>query len=77
MKTINELTLYDLGGQDFDVWLTENKKFGFDLQLTDEDGAEYEEKGLHRYAAESLADFCRRYLACYDRVIEKQQQQGA
>jgi len=71
MSTINELTLYELGGEDFDVWLSPNKQFGFDLELEREDGAIFEEKGLHFYVVESLADFCRRYLHAYERVTKE------
>jgi hypothetical protein len=70
-KTINELTLYELAGEDFDVWLSENKKFGFDLELEREDGQVFVEKGIHPYAAESLADFCRRYLHAYERITKE------
>lgn len=72
MKTINELTLYDLAGQDFSVWLTKNKADGYDLELTDEYGEEFSEKGLHNCAAASLAEFCRDYLFFYNKIQHKE-----
>lgn len=69
-NTINDLTVYELAGDDFDVWMTKNKRFGFDLEL-EQDGKVFEEKGLHPVAAEGLADFCRRYLHAYERVMKE------
>jgi hypothetical protein len=69
-NTINDLTIYELAGEDFDVWMTQNKRFGFDLELEREDGTIYEEKGLNPHAAEALADFCKRYLHIYERVTK-------
>lgn len=71
MKTINDITLYDLAGEDFDVWLSINKSSGFDLELEREDGAVFEEASLHPVAAEGLADFCRRYLRVYEKVTKE------
>jgi hypothetical protein len=69
-KTIEDLSVYELGGVDCDVWLSQNKEFGFDLEIENEEGT-YVEKGLHPYAAQSLADFCRRYLRTYERILEQ------
>ena len=69
MKTIQDVTLSDLMGTDLDVWLSKNKGFGFNLQIDDESGcALIDENNVHPYAAESFADFCRSYLACYDKA---------
>ncbi len=69
MKTINDVTLYELMAEDLDLWIEPNKKFGFDLEI---DGDEYaiklNEKGIHPYAMESFACLCRRFLHCYDRA---------
>ena len=70
MKTLEEITLYDLMAQDLSVWASNNKTFGIDLLIDDENGQTLiEEKGIHPFAAESLADFCRRYLRFYDKAI--------
>ncbi len=69
MKTMNDVTLYDLMAEDLDVWVSKNKCFGFDLEIDDENGEPLvREAGIHPCAADSFADFCRRYLACYDKA---------
>lgn len=66
---MNNITLYDLMAEDLDVWVGKNKTFGFDLQIENENGETIvNEEGVHPYAAESFAAFCRSYLASYDRV---------
>lgn len=67
--TITEITLYDLMAEDLDVWVTKNNKFGFDVSIDDENGESViHDKGVHPFAADSFADFCRRYLASYDKA---------
>lgn len=74
MKHLTEITLYDLMAEDLDVWVTKDKTFGFNLEIDDENGEPLvREEAIHPYAADSFADFCRRYLAAYD----KQQQEAA
>jgi hypothetical protein len=67
MKNMSEVTLSDLMSEDFDVWVSRNTKFGFNVDIDCKDGEPLaKEKGIHPYAADSLADFCRRYLKFYD-----------
>ncbi len=73
MKSINEVTLYELGGEDHDVWLSVNKQFGFNLEIENEAGETFVEEGLHPYAAESLAHFCRSYLRFYDKAVAEKE----
>lgn len=68
MKTICDISLYDLCGNDFEVWMKKSKGFGFDLEVESEEGNKHIELGLHPFAADSLADFCRQYLHCYDKL---------
>lgn len=69
MKTMDGVTLYDLMAEDLDVWVQPNSHFGFDIQIDDENSEPLiDEKGVHPYAADSFADFCRRYLASYDKA---------
>lgn len=71
MHTLNDVSLYDLMAQDLDVWVTKNKKFGFDLQIDNEEGETIvDEKGIHPGAMESYADMCRRFLNFYDKINE-------
>jgi hypothetical protein len=66
---MNNITLYDLMAEDLDVWVSKSKGFGFGLQIDDEHGEPLvDEKGIHPAAADSFADFCRRYLASYDKA---------
>lgn len=69
-RTFNDLTLADLMGDDHCVWLGKNKEFGYILEIENDEGQQIIEKCIHPAAAESLADFCRRYLNFYDRIGE-------
>ena len=74
MKSISSITLYDMMAQDLDVWVSLSDNFGFKIEIDAEDGqGVVEEEGVHPSAADAFADFCRRYLASYDRVNEQQQ----
>jgi len=69
MNKFNEITLYDLMAEDLDIWVCKNKAFGFDLQIDNDNGETIvDEKGIHPFAADSFAAFCRSYLAFYERV---------
>lgn len=67
-RTIHDLTIAELMGDDHSVWLGKNKEFGYILEIEDEEGKTISEKGIHPYAAESLAYFCRRYLNSYEKI---------
>lgn len=72
MKTLNDITLYDLMAEDLDVWVAKSKGFGFDLEIENENGETIvDEKGVHPFAMESYADMCRRFLNFYDKVKAK------
>ena len=72
MKTLNDITLYDLMADDMDVWIARNKKFGFNLQIEDREGqTTLDEKGIHPYAIDSLVDFCRQFLTAYDKLNQR------
>lgn len=69
---MDKITLYDLMAEDLDVWVSLNKKFGFDLIIENEQGeAIVDEKGIHPNAMESYADVCRRFLNMYDNAIAR------
>ena len=36
MKTINDVTLYDLMAEDITIHMRKNEKFGYDLEIEDE-----------------------------------------
>jgi len=73
IKTICELTLNELMGVDHDVWIKRSKKFGFDMEIdNDEDKILYKEAGIHPYAIDSLATFCRRFLNRYSDLMDRE-----
>lgn len=72
MKTINDLTLSDLMGDDFNVWISCNRQFGYNLYLEGDD-TEMNEQGIHPYAIESLATFCRNFLHDYEIVKNREE----
>jgi len=69
IKTINELSVYEIGSVDCEVWIT-NAKSGFNLEIESEDGIFIEEQ-LNPHAARAIADFCRQYLRSYERVLKQ------
>lgn len=69
MKTLNDLTLFDLMAEDFSVWISKVNECGFKLEIDNEDGESVvEEKCVHSCAADGFAVFCRQYLAAYDKA---------
>lgn len=67
-RTINDLTVAELMGDDHSVWLGKNKEFGYVLEVENDEGEVIIEKCINPYAAESLASFCRRYLSFYEKI---------
>jgi uncharacterized membrane protein YfhO len=68
---LKDLNMYELMGIDHDVHIKRNDKFGFDLEIiNDEEKIAYEHKGLHPIAVESLASFCRGFLHSYSHVLD-------
>lgn len=74
MTTLNNnISLYDLMAEDLTVWISRNKKFGFDLSIEGDDPTErIEINGIHSYAMESFSDFCRRFLHFYDKLKDSE-----
>lgn len=69
MKTMNEITLYDLMAEELSVIVLRNEKFGFDLYFENEEGEKImNEDGVHPCAADSFAYFCASYLAAYEKA---------
>lgn len=67
MKTINEITLYDLMAEDLEVWVTKSRKFGLKLEIEDENGdILIQDNEIHPEAARSFANFCRQFVMAYD-----------
>lgn len=68
---LKDLNMYELMGLDHDVHIRRNNKFGFDLQIiNDEEKITYEHKELHPISIESLAAFCRCFLHSYSSLLD-------
>jgi hypothetical protein len=66
-KNLSELTVYDLMGEDYNVWIKKNEKFGYDLEIeSDNPNERIKIEGIHNMAMESFSDFCKRFLRFYD-----------
>lgn len=69
MNQIGDITLEELMSEDYQVLLRQSNNFGFDLYIEGEDIDEaIETKGVHPYAIESLANFCKSFLSSYSRL---------
>ena len=66
-RSLSDLTIAELMGDDHGVWLGKNKDFGYVLEIMSDDQT-ITETGIHPFAAESLASFCRRYLGFYEKL---------
>ena len=71
MLTVNNITLYQLMSEDLDVWISRPDNSGFKIEIDDENGNPLvSENGIHPFAAEGFAGFCRRYLASYNKYAD-------
>lgn len=68
MKSLSEYTLYDLSACEHYTILRKNEEDGYDLLIKNEDDEEIGGLGLHAYAADELAKFCRKYLKDYEKA---------
>jgi hypothetical protein len=68
---LETLTLYDLMGEDHDVYIRKNEKFGYDMEVSRDAPEESFTVNVHDFAADALAVFCRMYLAGYEREQDK------
>lgn len=70
-QSIHELSIGDVMGEEMDVWMTKNKKFGFDLEINNEDGEVIVEETIHPCAVESFARFCKNFVHFYEQAIAR------
>jgi len=67
MQSLEDISLSYLMSEDFSIWMCANNKFGYDIYVEDEEcNIVVDEKGVHPYAVESFANFCKRFLAIYE-----------
>lgn len=64
---LETITLHDLMGEDYSVYIRKNEKFGYDMEVVRDDTDESFKVNVHDFAADSLAVFCRMYLNDYER----------
>lgn len=68
---IGEISLEELMGEDYYVFLRLNPKFGVDMTLiSDEVDEDVVTTAVHPAAIESMATFCRRFLKQYEELGE-------
>lgn len=66
--SVHSISLGDIMGEDHDVWIQKNSNFGFNIEIDDENSIPIlKEKGVHPYAMDSLALFCKKFLNRYQR----------
>lgn len=70
-KTIHAITLPDLMGEEFNVWMKKNQNGEYTLCLEDESYLEIEETNVSPCALETMALFCKRFLLAYEYASEK------
>lgn len=69
-NSLESLSLYDLMAEDYTVWMTKNKKFGYDINIENDHFTDvvFNEHEIHENAIETFAAFCRNFLFCYDHI---------
>lgn len=73
MTTLSSINLQQLMAEDLEIWVTKDKKFGYKVEIENEKGEEIvNECNVHPYAMDSFADFCRNFIAFYDKVKNKE-----
>lgn len=71
LKSMTDLSLYDLGAEDLSVWVSKNNE-GYLMHVEDENGNDLmQEKQIHPYAMESIARFCSQFLYQYERITDR------
>jgi len=72
LKSVHAISLGDLMGEDHDIWIQKNSKFGFNLEIDNENTETIlKEEGIHPAAIESLALFCKKFLGTYENYCDK------
>jgi hypothetical protein len=67
-----DINLYDLMGDDYYPYLTKDAKGDYTITVEDfENNVIAETAQINQCAIDGFAEFCRRYLASYDRLNQK------
>lgn len=68
---LETITLHDLMGEDYNIYVRKNEKFGYDMEVVKDDTEESFKVNVHDFAADSLAEFCKMFLTRYEREQEQ------
>lgn len=72
VKSTYSMNISDLMGEDHYLWISKNKKHGFDIEIENEDGElVVKEEGIHPYAMESFYLFCKRFISVFESQCEE------
>ena len=63
---LGSMTLEQLSGEDYYIWIKHHPKFGYNVTLESEDEKSVCAEGVHIDAMESIATLCRSFLRAYD-----------
>lgn len=66
-RSINEITLEELMGEDFSVFISKNPSFGFNLYLEDDFYNEITTEGINQEAMDNFYTFCKNFIKQFDK----------
>ena len=67
---LGSMTLEQLSGEDYYIWVKHHPKFGYNVTLESEDEKSVCANGVHPDAMESFATLCRTFIRAYDQCQE-------
>lgn len=70
-KPLTSITLHELMGESFDLWVGKNTQFGYIVELENEASEISREEQISPVAMDNFARICRHFLFCYDRIQDK------
>lgn len=70
-KHLMDITIGELMGEEFEMWLGKNKLFGYLMEVENEEEEVSREKSISPAAIDNFARTCRQFLFCYDRIFSK------
>ena len=69
-KTLSTISIYDIMGHDYNVWIKKERDFNYTLRVESDEFENdvFAEEDAHQFCLESLAQFCRSFLRQYDKL---------
>lgn len=68
LKSIGELTLYEVGAEDLQVSIKQTKLGHYRISIEDEDGVLVTKETINSAVLDSMAQFCRQFLSACARA---------